>query len=117
MTAQEVFNTIVTALLDQNEQSLDADGECAYRGEGGLKCAAGHIIPDSEYKPDMESWKVSNWRVAGIVERIVGQENMELVRELQWTHDNELPHSWKRCFQEIAIRLKLEMPNDSNRPQ
>ncbi len=28
--------------------------QCAYRGDDGLKCAAGWLIPDSEYTPNIE---------------------------------------------------------------
>ena len=47
---QEVFEFIVAHLLTQKEKSLDEKGiGYRYRGENGLKCAVGAIIPDEDY--------------------------------------------------------------------
>ena len=53
-TAQELFNEVVSHLRKQKKQSLSQHGYCMYRGEDGLKCAIGHLIPDERYHNDME---------------------------------------------------------------
>lgn len=62
MDKQHVFNTAAKALLDQKVPSVKIVGErpdttstsCLYRGEGGAKCAIGHLIPDALYNPAFE---------------------------------------------------------------
>ena len=59
---QEVFDQIVTHLLTQNKQSKyykDLRTFCAYRS-GDLKCAAGCLIDDDEYSPEMEALDWNN---------------------------------------------------------
>jgi hypothetical protein len=54
-TKQELFDYITTFLFKQGEPSVDGDGNCAYRGNGGLMCAFGCVIPDSIYHWRMEN--------------------------------------------------------------
>lgn len=42
------------AVIAQGEASVDTNNKCRYRGPNGLKCAAGHAIPDEVYDPWME---------------------------------------------------------------
>lgn len=56
-TAQQVFNYVVLALVMQGNRSVDNNGMCLYRSPDGRKCAAGHLIPDSEYYPSMEGYR------------------------------------------------------------
>lgn len=53
---QELFDKAVTGLVSQGfEQSWNEDdGMCAYRGEGGKRCAVGWLISDERYNPNME---------------------------------------------------------------
>lgn len=63
LTKQEAFDQMVAHLREQKAFSIRkldiADGEtipgCAYRGEGGVKCAVGCLIPDNLYSPKMEN--------------------------------------------------------------
>lgn len=55
MNNQEAFDTVLTKLRKQKVRSVDTDSiTCLYRGTNGNKCAAGHLIPDALYRPDME---------------------------------------------------------------
>lgn len=62
-TAQQVFTQVATHLLTQKERSfvIDDRGEelCAYRGDNGLKCAAGCLISNDEYNPIMDGLKIT----------------------------------------------------------
>lgn len=55
----KVFEFVKEKLILQGWQSKQffkfAIMKCAYRGDGGRKCAAGHLIPDSEYKESYEN--------------------------------------------------------------
>ena len=63
LTKQEAFDRMVAHLREQKAFSIRkldlADGEtipgCAYRGEGGVKCAVGCLIPDELYSFEMEN--------------------------------------------------------------
>lgn len=56
MTRQEIFDKVWDGLKTQGfKQSYNKiSGTCHYRGPDGLKCAAGHLIPDNEYDPAIE---------------------------------------------------------------
>jgi hypothetical protein len=49
--AQELYDYIVEAIVKQGRPSVGDNDRCLYRGPDGLKCAAGHVIPDSMYLP------------------------------------------------------------------
>ena len=63
MTKQEAFDQMVAHLRQQKAFSFrtideDEDGpyyQCAYRGEGGVACAVGCLIPDELYSPAFEN--------------------------------------------------------------
>ena len=54
MTVQAVFDRAVAGLAAQKFQPSVNGSGCSYRGEGGRKCAVGHLIDDDEYLPSME---------------------------------------------------------------
>ncbi len=49
--AQRIWDWFV---VGGNPPGTSKDGECSYRGEGGSRCAAGCLIPDDLYRPEME---------------------------------------------------------------
>lgn len=103
LTRQEMFDKVVEGLASQDfQQSVsvyrindegDVDFGCVYRGENGLKCAAGWLIPDELYDPNME-----NRLATGIIKQYPQcNEYLEcsdddrfdkLVNELQGAHDD-----------------------------
>ena len=54
---QSLFDQMLTGLAKQGwRQSYFHNGKgCCYRGPEGLKCAVGHLIPDSLYEPEMDA--------------------------------------------------------------
>jgi hypothetical protein len=58
MQAQEIFDKVVAHLKQQRRPSIkipdDIRSACAYRGDGGTKCAFGIFISDEAYDPNME---------------------------------------------------------------
>jgi hypothetical protein len=45
---------VAKARIERCGISVDGDGDCAYRGDGGAACPVGAIIPDECYRADME---------------------------------------------------------------
>jgi len=105
MEAQEIFDTVATHLFKQGQRAVrgQADGLCAYRGEGGLKCAVGVLIPDQLYTEMMEGstvsglldeaeWELPEWMA----------DNQSLLRDLQEAHDT-------MCNWESSAAMKLTL--------
>lgn len=95
-SAKEVFDFIKASMLEQGERcSIDADTNCQYRTikEDGtvLKCAAGFLIPDDDYKPGMEG---ETW--VGLISHnyIPDQTHQTLIFDLQKIHDEIEPKNW-----------------------
>ena len=56
----KILDIVMKGLSEQNWQKsvkvlTDGIPSCQYRGDNGLKCALGHLIPDSVYHRDMEA--------------------------------------------------------------
>lgn len=106
-TAQQVFDQVVTHLLTQMKKSKDelslTNWGCRYR-YGDLKCAAGCLIGDDEYKPTFEG---QGWTyLEGI--RVVPSDHRGLIKDLQLIHDQRPPYDWKKALREEAIIRDLE---------
>lgn len=90
-TTEEVFEYIRHHLLTQMQQSKNDKGACFYRNEQGLKCAAGCLIPDDMYYPDLEYRK---WH-ALVTRNFAPEDHMELIQEMQRIHDDYDPITWE----------------------
>lgn len=89
MTDQELFDKVAGHLARQGCQATDSLGRCAYRGSDGMKCAAGCLIADAHYSPEIESKAAGIERVADALERSgVSRSQIDLVSRLQTAHDN-----------------------------
>lgn len=104
-TEQEVFDQAVNHLLTQNEKSMSDyyEGVCAYRGEDGLKCAAGCFISDNEYNTSMETSTWSQLVNAGRVTECHGI----LIGRLQYIHDSYDIDKWKFQLMDLAKEIGL----------
>lgn len=112
-TDQQVFDQVVNHLRKQGKRAYDYVNEaCAYRvmssdGEV-LKCAAGCLIGDDEYTPEMDNNdEGTSW--VQLVER--GQApafHRELIRQLQNIHDGSINITdWEMGFAEVASMYDL----------
>ena len=122
-TAQELFNEVVSHLRKQKKQSLSQHGYCMYRGEDGLKCAIGHLIPDECYHNDMEGTYFVELPSYNSVIRSSCPEvqpfpvellqefenNQELLTELVHVHDDHSPIEWEDRFEDLAKMLNLQL--------
>lgn len=111
-TKQEVFDQVATHLIRQCRKSLKEKYLLrpigAYRGDGGLKCAAGCLIADDEYDIGMER---TLWRDL-ISQGKVPKEHWLLIDALQVVHDwmakPDDIHSWISGLKYVAERYNLE---------
>lgn len=102
-TEQEVFDQVAEHLLKQNAQSRHALG-CAYRGNDGLKCAAGCLIADDEYSEEFENkpWSELGRNISNFPKKHSG-----LIQGLQAIHDTRPPVCWPSHLQELAKEYGL----------
>lgn len=105
LTPQQVFDHVVAHLRKQGQCSvIPGTTNCAYRGENGLKCAAGCLIADNEYRPDMEglTWRELIYRYP------VTSAHSSLISCLQEVHDEASPASWESQFANTAADFNLK---------
>lgn len=106
MTLQETFDFVARALAAQGRPSIE-DGLCVYRGPGGLKCAAGHLIPDDRYSRGMENLPAQHPSIAGMLAEL--GHSTGLVSALQAAHD-EAPRydsreKWLKAWRPYMLRV------------
>lgn len=109
-TEQQIFDQVATHLLTQMKQSrreayAQQQGNCLYR-HNGLKCAAGALIGDDEYKPCMDEAKGAlidgtGWQDL-VVAGIVPKEHQQFISILQQLHDGYDPNMWYEQLYEFA---------------
>ena len=97
---QEIFDFVVNHLRLQGKKPLNEHGTCAYRGENNRKCAAGCLIPDDSYSPDMEG---EAWG-SGVATRDLSLEIgfVNLVTDLQVVHDVSSVQHWEKMLESMA---------------
>lgn len=108
MKNQEVFDTVVAHLRAQGCKAI-VDGACKLRGPNGTKCAAGCLIPDSDYDPDWD-----NKPLLGFQYVFAKVEDSDFVDKLVVIHDYKEVYAWENQFQKLAERYGLEYENISN---
>ena len=114
MTKQKIFDTVVAHLISMKQRSAE-NGSCLYRGPNGAKCAAGVLLPDSEYKPHYEGKVVFD---VLYFEINYGDDELFLINDLQEVHDE--PSNWlddlgfvgHACLMDIARTHELEWKHD-----
>lgn len=131
ITKQEIFNKALFGIREQNyKRSMKNVGElheaCAYRGEGGLKCAIGHCLPDAlalacdasahgasiEYLLSIDPDTLDDPMQQELRE-VLGVTNLSIdvrfLSYLQDTHDcMETPRGFETEMQSIAAQYDLE---------
>lgn len=111
MTKQEVLDTVYHHLLVQGAKSINESGLCLYRGPNGLMCAAGVLIKDEFYDRSIESSGVTSSPVKrALLNSGVSREALELIQDLQSTHDELHPDDWDWRLKEVAATHGLQVP-------
>lgn len=124
-TSQQVFDQVAVHLLLQRQRSLASQDMCAYRGEDGLKCAAGCLIGDDEYQSWMDDcveltaslhdsgeldsneliWTTA-WGVL-VGRGLVPAAHADLILRLQRVHDHMSVNSWRIELEHLANEFEL----------
>lgn len=109
-TAQQLFDQVVSHLRTQGKPCYSSvSGGCAYRGQNGLKCAIGALIPDEAYLPRMEGLDAG-----GILQFLPDTLKQEfaahntLLISLQKVHDEYPPIGWEQQLQRVANVYHLQ---------
>lgn len=133
MNNQEIFDIAVRHLQHQKERSMGAfpDGTpcCMYRGNNGMMCAVGALIPDNVYDPAIEYTSADS-----LYDYIINEEHFEpddltqltalnkaliasgvdtdnrdtlnLLRDLQMLHDNHMALTgWSEFTRTNAVAI------------
>lgn len=112
ISLQSIYNKVKKHLLNQNQKSIDADGDCVYRGPEGLKCAVGCLIPDKLYNENFEGKSARTIFEGYYSINIIGYElpkrGLDLIAELQCLHDDFSIEEWASELEQIAIRFELK---------
>lgn len=115
MTDFEAFDTVSQHLLSQKKMSIretDYGLECAYRGDNGLKCAIGCLIPDELYNEKMEGISIHGLaRKFPSLGKIFRDVNMDMLLELQGVHDDTPVERWG---ERLGYVFKRFLSNDKN---
>ena len=113
---QTIFDRVAAHLLAQGRPSLSAIrlGVCAYRGEGGLRCAVGCLIDDAHYSEALEGYSVQLGDVLRAVKSSLGLQHLaprtaDLLGDLQHLHDLTPPEEWREGLKGLARQYDLEL--------
>ena len=112
MNKQEIFDTVLFGLRKQGHASKSGEGHCSYRGKDGAMCAAGLLIKDKHYSPQIEGDMVEDPLVQSVLlESGVSACHIEFVSHLQTAHDHELDEdgmaTWEDEMRSIAAAYSL----------
>lgn len=137
MNLQEIFDKVVNHLREQGCRSSRPGSRafCSYRGENGLKCAIGCLIPDNLYHPKLEGRSILSiikicdeikdspihvtakniLNYIGYVDKTDEEKHKTklLLIDLQQIHDCCIVSHWEYRFQKCAkeFNLKYEQRN------
>ena len=117
MNMLEVFNKVEAHLLAQGVRSIRKSKMymCAYRGEGGLRCAVGCLIKDEFYHEDLEGRAMLPDKKEDdhqmLLEEALIKSGIDLnstmthmLGDLQSLHDTVKPEVWKQRLQNLRVK-------------
>lgn len=93
ITALELIDFVTEKLLKQGKKS-EEEGHCLYRN-GDLKCAAGHLLPDDLYDPQMDTIDGNTCWGSVVSKYNLPKDHLALIAKLQCIHDYSEPTQWK----------------------
>lgn len=114
-TLQETFDRVVAHARKQPRKAVaevqvfGSEGtinKCVFRAPNGDQCFAGCLIPDDQYKPEMELEAVHEGSMVGKILMAEGHD-MTLVRTLMLAHDKLPADKWEEAFKIVADSYKL----------
>jgi hypothetical protein len=99
MDNQQIFDKVVDHLVAQGGPAVNNNGNCRYRAPNGFMCAAGCLINDEAYSPEIEGKQVWHSAVhtalvqSGMYEGLGSAQiggRQEMLERLQAAHDGIL---------------------------
>ena len=114
MDNQEAFNKMMEGLASQDwERSMGTirgEHQCAYRGDGGKRCAFGWLIPDERYQESFEG-EIANTVRHSIPE--LTSVSAVLLNNAQVIHYCSLssPEEKRQKYRQLAKLLRLDIPD------
>jgi hypothetical protein len=142
ITSQQIFDYITHFLYKQGAPSMGSmpgdppelsESGCAYRGTDNRMCAAGCILPDEIYLPEMEGLDIET--LMSDYKDTEGQEvywgiiskHLKLIKDLQDIHDGTdtlvagsklvVRYVYRREFSKVAARFGLKFDPKDYRAQ
>ena len=108
MKKKQVFKTVATHLLKQNEVSTDGGGnQCMYKNGKGMFCAVGVLIDYEYYSWDLESLPADSVEVIKALNKSLGtkltRKDTDLLICLQNIHDYASVDSWYEELEDLAV--------------
>ena len=108
MKKKQVFKTVATHLLKQNEVSTDGSGnQCMYKSGKGMFCAVGVLIDYEYYSWDLESLPADSVEVIKALEKSLGSKitgkDTDLLICLQNIHDFASVDTWYEELEDLAV--------------
>lgn len=122
---EQVIHFVIAHARRQKQQAYDYTSDsCVYRGENGVKCFAGALIPDSAYDSKMEGLIIGSYKLVvrtnlTIVEQFfLGKgANLRLISELQAIHDEEKEvEAWEEAFEDLCTTWDVLFPEEWKSP-
>lgn len=121
-TAQQLFEISVKHLRKQGQKSfrflppdekLGEMYQSRYRSNDGMMCAIGVLIPDIEYRPEMEGKDVGDLINGNLLITMRAAEfykHRRLLDALQKVHDQKPIPEWEKQWRMVADDLMLKYP-------
>ena len=118
---QEMFETVVSALLIQKERAGNMEigpysgkesFHCKYLSESGCKCAVGHLIYEDHYQEGLEDNGVGSFIVRQALKASdcpTDKGSINFLHELQAIHDSEDIEYWKDEFEKFGKKHSLDI--------
>lgn len=112
MNNQEIFDKVLTHIRTQKKPASDSQGDCYYRAADGSMCAAGCLIKDEHYNPEMENSDTTHHLVANALiysgVDVSNERTGLLLLDLQKAHDRSATafrEQGKRFMDEYETRM------------
>lgn len=120
-TRQEIFDIVVSGLRKQGCKSIgtvinpDVNPACLYRDAQGHKCAAGFLIPDEKYKPEMENTAIFDDLIRNVlIEENIDIRDFDFLYGLQAIHDFHPVERWEEQWKLFAQKYDIVYTPPSN---
>lgn len=110
-TKQTIFNHVSKHLIDQNSKAYSYTKKIClgFDPKTNKRCAAGCLIPISEWKKIPASNHVSGSEY--VCDKLQITEYRSFVSFLQNIHDNKKPSRWKQSLRQLAKINNLKIPD------